>query len=146
GLCDSYPDGHPVATSQRLERIEKACVEWRWRLRGHGERACRTHGDFHPFNILFRADVDFTALDCSRGAVGEPADDVTCLSINYLFFALASGRAQFDGPLRTLWDTFWARYLEVTGDHEILQMVAPFFAWRGLVVASPVWYPNVEET
>ena len=25
-------------------------------------------------------------------------------------------------------------------------MVASFFAWRGLVVASPAWYPNVSDT
>jgi hypothetical protein len=28
---------------------------------------------------------------------------------------------------------------------EMLQVVAPFFAFRGLVLAHPVWYPNLAE-
>lgn len=144
GLCDSYPAGHPVATRARLMAIEHAAVEWRWRLRERGHRARQTHGDFHPFNVLFRAGADFTLLDRSRGGVGEPADDVTCMAINYLFFALTR-RGSFDGAARTAWDTFWGAYLEATRDRELLDVVAPFFAWRGLVVASPVWYPKVRD-
>ena len=146
GLTDSYPDDHPVATRDRLMRLEQAAVAWRWGARDHvRRRARRTHGDFHPFNILFREGVDLTALDCSRGAIGEPADDVCCLSINYLFFRLAGGAQRFDGALRVLWDHFWGRYLEVTRDHEVRAMVAPFFAWRALVVASPLWYPHIAD-
>ena len=38
---------------------------------------------------------------------------------------------------------FWESYLRKTGDQEILEVVQPFYAWRGLVVASPIWYPNL---
>jgi len=24
-----------------------------------------------------------------------------------------------------------------------LEVVQPFYAWRGLVIASPIWYPNL---
>ena len=34
------------------------------------------HGDFHPWNLLFREGVEFSVLDRSRGEWGEPADDV----------------------------------------------------------------------
>ena len=30
-----------------------------------------------------------------------------------------------------------------TGESEILEVVQSFYAWRGLVVALPVWYPNL---
>jgi hypothetical protein len=30
-----------------------------------------------------------------------------------------------------------------TDDREMLEIVAPFYAWRGLVIASPVWYPHI---
>lgn len=145
GLVDSYPDDHPVATRARLEAFELAAVRWRNRLRRQGRRARRTHGDFHPFNILFRAGADFSVLDASRGGSGDPADDLAGLTINYLFFDLAEGRRHFDGPLRALWDTFWQTYLQTSGDKEVLEVIAPFFAWRTLVVASPVWYPNVAD-
>jgi hypothetical protein len=44
-----------------------------------------------------------------------------------------------------LFRRFWDRYLEKTGDREILEVAAPFFAFRCLVMASPVWYPTISE-
>ncbi len=143
GLCDSYPKDDPIATPARLHAIETAAVRWRWKLRRRSHRARRVHGDFHPYNLLFRSLVAFSVLDASRGGVGDPADDVTCLSVNYLFFGLLHDPA-FRGPHRDLWDTFWHGYLSATGDDELLDVVAPWFAWRVLVLASPVWYPGVE--
>ncbi|MCC6622099.1 MAG: phosphotransferase [Deltaproteobacteria bacterium] len=149
GIADAWPDDHPLVA--RLCAYEQAAVAWRWRLRGLGRRARRTHGDLHPFNLLFREGDDFTALDCSRRGAGEPADDVTCLSLNYLFFGLVHGERVhgharvFAGPMRALWDAFWETYLEASGDRELLSVVAPFFAWRALVVASPVWYPHIAD-
>ncbi len=143
GLCDSYPTDHPIITPLRLRSIETEAVRWRWKLKGKSYRARRTHGDFHPFNLLVREHCDFSILDCSRGGQGDPADDVTALSINYLFFSLQHHKL-FHGALREVWNLFWHTYLEETGDKEILEVVAPYFAWRGLVLASPVWYPHID--
>ncbi len=145
GLCDNYPKDCPHVSWERLEAIEHQLVVWRWKLRSQPHRCRRIHGDFHPFNILFRAHTDFSVLDASRGCAGDPADDVTCLSINYLFFALL-GQNTFSGALRQVWDLFWATYLEVSEDRDLLKVVAPFFAWRSLVLASPIWYPDVTRT
>jgi hypothetical protein len=135
-----------IATPGRLEALELAAVRWRWRLRAFSHRARRTHGDFHPFNLLFRQGDDFSVLDASRGGAGEPADDVVALSINYVFFALAlGGRSRFDGALRELWSEFWRSYLSITADIMLTKLVAPFFAWRVLVLVSPLWYPNVPD-
>jgi aminoglycoside phosphotransferase (APT) family kinase protein len=140
GLVDSYPS---CGTYQPLlNEIEKKCVEWRWGIKHRIHRLRQVHGDFHPWNILFREDTDFTLLDRSRGEWGEPADDVTSLTMNYLFFSLQrSGR--LDGNFESLFLRFWERYLAKSGDSEMLQVVAPFFAFRGLVMAHPVWYPNL---
>ncbi len=146
GLCDNYPVDCAVAGPARLEALERAAVTWRWRLSSMGHRARRVHGDFHPFNLLFREPAQLAVLDCSRGGAGEPADDVTCLAVNYLFFGLLQGSEDFsEGPCRRLWDLFWSRYLERSGDTELLQVVAPFSPWRTLVLASPVWYPDVPD-
>jgi hypothetical protein len=143
GLNDSYPD-HPLFNPQVLERIEHRAVAWRWRLKKYTHRLRQVHGDFHPWNILFSAGTDFRLLDRSRGEYGDPADDVTCLTANYLFFSLQrSGR--LEGIFETLWRRFWNRYLDKTGDREILMVSAPFFAFRALVMASPVWYPHLTD-
>lgn len=144
GLIDSYPPRHGFITATLLEEIEQRCVAWRWRLRGRSHRLRPVHGDFHPWNILFRSGSDFTVLDRSRGEWGDPADDLSCLTMNYLFFSLQrSGR--LEGDFEALFRRFWGRYLERSGDRELPEVVAPFFAFRGLVMASPLWYPHLAE-
>lgn len=140
GIRDAYADDTPAAPPSRLDAIEARCLDWRARLRGHESRVTTTHGDFHPFNIVFAGDCDFTLLDASRGCVGDAADDVAALAINYLFFAFDHGRAWADA-LRTLWHRFWSGYLAGSGDDGLCDVVAPFLAWRGLVVACPAFYP-----
>jgi hypothetical protein len=144
GLLDSYPERHGFITPSLLERIERRCLAWRWRIKGRTHRLRQVHGDFHPFNILMGEGTRFRVLDRSRGEWGDPADDVTSLTGNYLFCSLQrSGR--LDGSFETLFRRFWDRYLENTGDREMLQVSAPFYAFRGLVMASPVWYPTLDE-
>lgn len=144
GQCDGYPTGHKIATRKRLREIEVKADHWRWKLRDRSHRACRTHGDFHPFNILFRQGEEFSVLDCSRGGCGEAADDVTCLTVNYVFFAL-NGRGELVGALRQIWDEFWHTYLDTSGDRGVLDVVPLYFMWRLLVVASPTWYPDLDD-
>lgn len=143
GLIDSYPaKGDSIVDRALLKDIEQRCVDWRWRLKDRVRRLRQVHGDFHPWNILFREGTDFTLLDRSRGEWGEPADDVTCLTMNYLFFSLQrSGR--LDGDFESLFRRFWERYLAKSADVEMLQVVGPFFAFRGLVMAHPIWYPSL---
>ncbi|MCK9418541.1 MAG: aminoglycoside phosphotransferase family protein [Nitrospirae bacterium] len=142
GLIDNYPPSFEFIDQPLLKKIELACIEWRWRIKHRTHRLCRVHGDFHPYNILFRDGTDFTLLDRSRGEWGEPADDTTCLSINYLFSSLMSS-GKLDGPFEKMFMSFWDNYLSRTNDQEMLEVAAPFFAWRGLVIASPVWYPHL---
>ncbi|HZM33108.1 MAG TPA: aminoglycoside phosphotransferase family protein [Burkholderiales bacterium] len=140
GVDDSYP----LEYRERLEEIEKLCIGWRWKLRSRTHRLRQVHGDFHPWNIMFRQGADFSVLDRSRGEWGDAADDVACLALNYLFFSLQrSGR--LEGGFQELWRRFWDRYLERSGDAELLEVVAPFLAFRGLVMANPLWYPALQD-
>ncbi len=141
GLADSYPP-HPLFQPEVLEHIEHRAVAWRWRLKNRTHRLRRVHGDFHPWNILFTSGADFRVLDRSRGEYGDPADDVTCLTLNYVFFSLQRA-GRLEGAFERLFLRFWDRYLEKTGDEEILQVAAPFLVFRALVLASPLWYPSL---
>ncbi len=144
GLIDNYPNSHEFIDQKLLRTIELRCVEWRWRIKHRAHRLCRVHGDYHPWNILFREGDDFTLLDRSRGEWGEPADDTTCLSINYVFSSLLRS-GKLEDPFEKMFLLFWENYLRKTGDREMLEVSAPFFAWRSLVLASPVWYPHLPE-
>ena len=142
GLIDNYPKKVEGIDDAYLRRVETSCVTWRWRIRHRTRRLCRVHGDFHPWNILFRETTDFTVLDRSRGEWGEPADDTATLTINYLFFSLQRSN-KLTGEFEKMFSLFWERYLDRTADNEMLEVIAPFLAWRGLVIASPVWYPHL---
>ncbi len=142
GLTDSYPTRFAFITPELLRSVEDACNRWRWRLRGRANRLAQVHGDFHPWNVLFRRGTDFSVLDRSRGEWGEPADDVTAMTINYLFFSLRA-KGRLVGALETAFRTFWDVYIEASGDEAVRDTAAPFFAFRGLVLASPLWYPTL---
>jgi hypothetical protein len=142
GLIDSYPPKLDFITDEDLESIEKKCVGWRWRLKNETNRLCQVHGDFHPWNVLFKGRAELSVLDRSRGEWGEPADDIAAMTINYLFFSLQA-HGSLEDPFKTLYRRFLDNYIEKTSDQEILRIIQPYYVWRALVVASPIWYPNL---
>jgi hypothetical protein len=148
GMVDGYPADTPEAPPARLRAIEERCLAWRWRLRDRRRRLTRTHGDFHPFNVLFPPlgspdePTRFRLLDASRGGAGDPADDLTAMAINYVFFAVEH-RGAWRRGLGPLWRAFVEGYLAAAGDEEVHETAPPWLAWRGLVVASPRFYPNL---
>ena len=148
GVVDTYPDIRTLdfTNPKEMERIEVKAVEWRNKIKFMSHRLSRIHGDFHPFgNIRFRKDDSIMALDLAREEFGEPADDVSCLSINYMFFSVWH-HGGFVDPFRSLFDRFIRGYLKATGDEEILSVIAPFYAFRGLVVTHPLYYPDIEHS
>lgn len=144
GLTDSYDPGFPLTAGDFLCRWEEAANRWRWRLKPQHHRLCQVHGDFHPFNILFAQGAEFHVLDRSRGVAGEAADDVSCLTVNYLFFSLQR-YGRLDHEFCTLYQRFWDVYLDARPDEEMLEVIQPWFGWRVLVLASPRWYPTIDE-
>ncbi len=142
GVLDSYPHPYPLLPPEICEDVERTAVSWRWRLRTRSHRLSRTHGDFHPWNLLFRGETDFAVLDRSRGEWGEPADDVAALGINYLFYGLRCRTAE---PFRFLFCTFLESYLRESHDQEVLEVLPLFLAFRALVIAHPLWYPELQD-
>jgi len=148
GVFDSYPDG--TLTYEEMAEIVKKSVDWNARLKPKYKRLSQIHGDFHPGNIWFRAggglypppEVDFVLLDRSRGPWGDPADDITALTINYIFFSIKHHNS-VRGAYREGLKLFLDSYVALTGDDEIQKVVAPFFAFRGAVVANPIFYPEL---
>lgn len=152
GVFDIYPDG--TLSYEEMAEIEKMCIDWRVKIKHKSHRLCQTHGDFHPGNIWFKVNetenrrigetenIDFVLLDRSRGPFGEPADDITALCINYIFFSV-----MHYGDLRGAYleglNLFFDEYLKSTKDEELFEVLAPFFAFRGVVVANPAFYPEL---
>jgi Ser/Thr protein kinase RdoA (MazF antagonist) len=148
GILDSYPP-YALFPPAACEELERHLVTWRWRLRSRTHRLSRVHGDFHPWNLLFRAGTDFSVLDRSRGEWGEPADDVAALAANYLFFGIRTSEVRSERgvaePFRRLFHHFLSAYVAGSGDAEVLGTLPPFLAFRLLVLAHPRWYPTLTD-
>ena len=147
GMIDGYGDGVAAAPPSRLQAIESSCMMWRHRLSRLTHRVRHTHGDFHPFNIVFDGDK-LSLLDAARG--GFQRSSRRCqLPGDQLSFPSALGRGDKAVGLRSLyWYRFWSRYLDSaeTGDRELLAVTPPFLARRALVLACPRWYPDLPAT
>lgn len=154
GVFDTYPDG--VLDYAEMAEIEKLCIDWRAKLKSKTHRLCQIHGDFHPGNIWFKDEGsvenannatqsggNFVLLDRSRGPWGDPADDVTALTINYIFFSLMYSGEVKGAYLEGL-ELFFDEYIRLTGDNELFEVLAPFYAFRGVVVANPIFYPDIK--
>ncbi len=145
GVIDTYPDRFSFATKEKLTTLICKAAKFRESIKDIPYTPCRMHGDFHPGNVLFDG-KKMTVLDASREVWGDPADDVTTMAINYIWFAVMqtclAGRqaGKFEGPFAELFSAFWNNYLGKTGDRHILRTAGIFFAFRGVVVAHPVFY------
>lgn len=144
-LSQIHGDFHPGNIWFRAEsRMQKA--EYRKQILPHPPLVKGGAGGLLTPNLdLPQADqtqIDFVLLDRSRGPWGEPADDVTALTINYIFFSVKNFGDVRGAYLEGL-DLFFNEYVALTGDNEIYEVVAPFFAFRGVVVANPVFYPEL---
>lgn len=139
GIIDTY-DQVEFITNQELIDYAGKCLPWWGRIRNKSERLCQVHGDYHPGNIWFHGD-DFTLLDRSRGSWGEAADDVSCLGVNYIYYAIKD-RGTFEGPFAELFRIFLKSYFENIPDGELFEVIQPFFAFRILVIANPIFYPD----
>jgi hypothetical protein len=140
GVFDTYPDG--TILYEEMADIEKKCIDWKAQLKPQFKRLCQIHGDFHPGNIWFKNNHDFILLDRSRGPWGDAADDITALTINYIFFSIHH-YGTLKGPYLQALKLFYDDYIEKSGDIELYRVVAPFYAFRGIVVANPVFYPEI---
>ena len=142
GVFDIYPDG--TLPYEEMADIVKKSVDWVYTLKPRYKRLSQIHGDFHPGNIWFKDSNDFVLLDRSRGPWGEPADDLTALAINYIFFSIRNHGDVRGSYLEGL-KLFFHEYIRLSGDQEVTKVVAPFFAFRSAVIANPVFYPELSE-
>ena len=161
GVFDIYPDG--TLPYEEMTDIVKKSVDWTYKLKPKHKRLSQIHGDFHPGNIWFRGkrvmghgsegqgdtedknsenEIDFVLLDRSRGPWGEPADDLTAMTINYIFFSIRNHGDVRGAYLEGL-KLFFNEYIRFSGDQEIVEVTAPFFAFRCAVVANPIFYPDL---
>jgi len=151
GVFDTYPDG--FISTAKMSNIIKKSIDWIIKLKPKHERLSQVHGDFHPGNIWFvppdpslsggdAGSENFVLLDRSRGPWGDPADDVTALTINYIFFSILT-YGDVRGPFYEGLRLFFNEYIRESCDAEITAVAAPFYAFRGAVVGNPLFYPDV---
>src|SRR4029450_8942803 len=73
---------------------------------------------------------------------GRPPAALPALALNSLF---CGPRASVAEPFRYLFCAFLETYLRESHDGEILEVLPPFLAFRALVIAHPLWYPELSD-
>jgi len=141
GIVDTY--NKSTFLDVDLTDIAVKSVKWWGKIKDKSERLCVVHGDFHPGNIWFKGNK-FMLLDRSRGEYGEAADDLSCLSMNYIYYAIKQ-KGCFEGDFKKLFEVFVNKYIEKTHDYEIFSLIQPFYAFRAIVVANPLFYIDSDE-
>ncbi len=144
GLIEAFPADFKRRHFDILLALQKQCLERVWQIAQAPRPLSQTHGDFHPWNILFRSGDDFSVIDRSRSAWDDPAVDVGSMAMNYLFLGIREGNlAQSAG--RQLLTLFLETYLSHSRDDGILTTLGPHLAMRATAVASPIFYPFIPE-
>jgi hypothetical protein len=145
GVTDSLTGRSGYVDEKYFVNLEKMCVDWRWYLKHKTHRLSQVHGNFHPSNVMFRQALDFTVLNRLGGEWGEPADDVSALTMSYVFYSLQmiAMAGEMTGPFERLFLLFWRNYLDKTGDEEILTVIQPFYAKYSLILASLMSHPQL---
>lgn len=138
GVLDTYPSKLSWTNKKEFTKIANLANELRETLKDKCERLSLVHGDFHPGNIVFKG-KNFMLLDASRELWGEPADDLTALGINFIWFSVMQD-GNFSGNFKKLFLDFWNSYMKATKDYRINYVAPLFFAFRGVVVAHPIFY------
>jgi len=144
GVIDIYPQDIKFATFEELtELVKKAVGLWN-RNKNKTHRLSQIHGDFYYGNIVFDDNNKLTVVDRSRGVYGEPADDVVCIIANYYCYAIRQNQ-KFEGVFKELSEIFLKKYLELTNDQEILELIPLYWTTRSVIIFCPIFYPDISD-
>ncbi len=138
GVIDTFPDKLEFVKRKELVEIVKKMVEWWDKIKDMDERLTVIHGDFYCGNIWFDNDK-LILLDRSRFRYGEPADDMTCLAVNFINYSILSF-GEYKDPFKELLEIFYKEYSKRRKDPGMFRVSPLFFAFRALVCIHPVFY------
>ncbi len=138
GVIDTFPNKLGFVKREDLVQIVKKMVEWWDKLKDDHHRLTTIHGDFYPGNIWFN-NGELVVLDRSRFRYGEPADDVTCLVMNFINYSVMS-YGDFRDPFKKLTELFFEEYFKKRKDIGMFKVSPLFFGFRGIVCIHPIFY------
>ncbi len=138
GVIDTFPAKLEFVNEKDLVEIVQKMIEWWSKIKDLSHRLAEVHGDFYPGNILFN-DKELVLLDRSRFRYGDPADDVTCLAMNFINYSVLA-HGEFRNPFKILLESFLEKYLKSTKDNEMMKVAPLFFVFRSLVCIHPSFY------
>jgi len=138
GVIDTFPNDLGFVDRKHLVEIVKKMVDWWDKLKDEHHRLTTIHGDFYPGNIWFD-DGKLVVLDRSRFRYGEPADDVTCLIMNFINYSVMT-YGDFRDPFKEMVELFFSEYFKERKDIDLFKISPLFFAFRGIVCIHPIFY------
>lgn len=138
-ILDVWPQDKLLSLKDRAFFVEQLYI-LREQTRDLYKRCVMIHSDLHPDNIRVHADLSISILDSARTIWGEPADDLTCMLANFLFFGMKfpKSRAEY----QKAYDFMLQRYLAKNGSSELEQAARIYMPIRLLILAHPLFFSD----
>ncbi len=106
------------------------------------ERVVALHGDFWGANAFFRQDGTLFMIDYSRMPWGDAGFDIGFwISVYLMGYHKDKERSKY---FRKLGEYFLDKYIEKTGDKEVLNTMVYSLGLVAAMYASPTWVPGID--
>ncbi|MFS8131021.1 MAG: phosphotransferase [Candidatus Dojkabacteria bacterium] len=110
-------------------------------LRSEYKRCSMIHSDLHPDNIRVQEDLTIRPLDSARAMWGEPADDLTSMLANFIYFGLKND-GSLKGSYLEAYNLMLNKYIELTQDKDISKHAQLYLPVRLLILAHPDFFSS----
>jgi thiamine kinase-like enzyme len=140
-LLHDLPDDTKVLNPKEQRELLVLMFDNIRHFKNRPDRLSAIHGDFWGSNVFFRDDGTVYVIDYSRTPWGDPGYDVGIWMSQYLFRYHLGNKRYF----KSLGNYFLNRYIERTGDKEIVRTMVNTLGPVAAIYASPTYIPGLDD-
>jgi len=140
-LFHDMPKDNTVLSPDKQGEFLTLMIENMHYFKNKSERLTAIHGDFWGANVFFNDNASMYVIDHSRMPWGDPGFDVGLFMGSYIISYHKTKNPYF----KELANYFLERYIEKTGDKEVLNTMIYALGLIAVIYASPLHVPDISD-